>query len=50
VKAFEAGEAAKLMAKKKENEHKMKREALRLERRRIETRLLLCSPQTAPML
>ncbi|KAK4279493.1 hypothetical protein QN277_011269 [Acacia crassicarpa] len=36
VKALEAAEAAKRMAEKKDNERKMKKEALRLERERIE--------------
>ncbi|KAI9124364.1 hypothetical protein K1719_004286 [Acacia pycnantha] len=36
VKALEAAEAAKRMAEKKDNERKMKKEALKLERERIE--------------
>ncbi|XP_054780962.1 uncharacterized protein LOC129288421 isoform X2 [Prosopis cineraria] len=36
VKALEAAEAAKRIAEKKENERKMKKEALRLERERME--------------
>ncbi|MED6162188.1 hypothetical protein PIB30_068036 [Stylosanthes scabra] len=36
VKALEAAEAAKRMAEKKENERKMKKEALRIEREKLE--------------
>ncbi|KAL4358175.1 hypothetical protein AHAS_Ahas09G0260400 [Arachis hypogaea] len=36
VKALEAAEAAKRMAQKKENERKMKKEALRIEREKLE--------------
>ncbi|KAG4918683.1 hypothetical protein JHK85_056964 [Glycine max] len=39
VKALEAAEAAKRMAEKKENERKMKKEVLRLERERLELEL-----------
>ncbi|TKY50795.1 transcription factor jumonji (jmjC) domain protein [Spatholobus suberectus] len=39
VKALEAAEAAKRMAEKKENERKMKKEVLRLEREKLELEL-----------
>uniref|UniRef100_A0A0R0HZZ9 Inner centromere protein ARK-binding domain-containing protein n=2 Tax=Glycine subgen. Soja TaxID=1462606 RepID=A0A0R0HZZ9_SOYBN len=39
VKALEAAEAAKRMAEKKENERKMKKEVLRIERERLELEL-----------